>query len=251
MNLYEKLVEVRKEITFFKKDTKGYNYSYVSGSQVLAKVKNTMDTLGLILVPSVDHANSKYQIFEYDTVDRYNKQKHNIEYIITAPMTYTWINAEAPSERLEIPWSLYGQQEDISKSLGSALTYSERYFLMKFFNVPTDDLDPDMKQEYIQNNEIKTEVKDTKTDIVTKAKAAAERAKAAVKEAQEEILNDDPISGAQAKTLLLLSNNDVDLCKNIIKSFGYEMSAEIINKDYPAIYNAIKAAAIKKGGVGF
>lgn len=245
MNLYEKIVEVKKEIEFFKKDTKGYNYSYVSGSQVLAKVKNKMDTLGLLLVPSIDHSNSNYQIFQYDTVDRYQKQKHVIEYIVTAPMTYTWINAEAPTEKLEIPWSLYGQQEDISKSLGSALTYSERYFLMKFFNVPTDDLDPDTKQEYL--GEV-TKL-DIKTDVVKKAKENAAKAKAAAQEAQEQLLNSEKISPMQIKTLLMLSNNDVELCKTVIKKYGYEKSSDICHKDYAAIHGDIKDAMIKRGVV--
>lgn len=250
MNLYEKIVEVRKDIEFFKKDTKGFNYSYVRGSQVLAKVKNKMDSLGLVLMPSIDHANSKFQIFEYDTIDKYGKQKHNIDYIVTAPMTYTWINAEKPEERLDIPWSLYGQQDEISKALGSGLTYSERYFLMKFFSIPTDDLDPDTKQEYLE--EASQDKKESKvTNIVNKAKETAARAKAAAQEAQDNLLNNDPITSNQAKTLLMLSNNDVTLCKNIIKDFGYEMSSEIVSKDYPAIYNAIKAAVLNKNGVGF
>src|SRR5699024_10548801 len=43
-------------------------------------------------------------------------------------------------------WKVYGQQEDNSKAYGSALTYSEMYFFLKFFNAPTDDDDPDTRQ---------------------------------------------------------------------------------------------------------
>ena len=58
-------------------------------------------------------------------------------------MKYVWVNAENPEERIEIPWQTMGQQDDISKAFGSGLTYSERYFLLKFFGVPTDDDDTD------------------------------------------------------------------------------------------------------------
>ena len=48
---------------------------------------------------------------------------------------------------IRIPYFFTGIQDDSSKALGSALTYSERYFLLKFFNIPTDDDDPDKFEE--------------------------------------------------------------------------------------------------------
>ena len=53
MNLHQKLVEIRKEIDVFKKDTEGYGYSYVSGSQVLSKIQEKMNELGVLLYPTV------------------------------------------------------------------------------------------------------------------------------------------------------------------------------------------------------
>ncbi|MGY2126768.1 ERF family protein, partial [Nocardia gipuzkoensis] len=52
-----------------------------------------------------------------------------------------------------------GQQDDVSKAHGTALTYTERYFLMKFFNIPTDEDDADAKQKQeryaISSNQLK------------------------------------------------------------------------------------------------
>ena len=67
-------------------------------------------------------------------------------------MLYVWVNAEKPDDRIEVPWQLFGQQDDPSKAFGSALTYSERYFLLKFFSIATDDDDPDAKQNKPSNN---------------------------------------------------------------------------------------------------
>ena len=39
MNLYQKLVEIRKDVINFSKDTEGYGYKYVSGSQAIAKTQ--------------------------------------------------------------------------------------------------------------------------------------------------------------------------------------------------------------------
>lgn len=137
MNLYEKLVEIRKEVINFSKDTEGYGYKYVSGSQAIAKIRDKMDELGIILVPGVGDTITS----TYDYIN--SKGKECTDHIVSGDMSYTWINAEEPSETLTVPWKLYGAQDDISKAFGSGLTYSERYFILKFFQAPTDDADPD------------------------------------------------------------------------------------------------------------
>jgi hypothetical protein len=138
MNLYEKIVEVRKSVEGFNKDKKSYSYDYVSGNQVLSKVKEKMDELKLILSPSVHSCN--HEEFHYTT-----KGQEKTDMVVWGEMRYTWINAEKPEERLCESWAYYGQQDDISKAFGSALTYSERYFLLKFLGLPTDADDPDSK----------------------------------------------------------------------------------------------------------
>lgn len=144
--LNQKLVEIRKTLGCVEKDTKGHNYSYVSGSQVLAKIQNKMNELGVLLVPSIVPRTSEYERFEYD-----KNNKHMIDYIVKADMCMRWINAEDKEDILEVPFALYGHQDDVSKAYGSGLTYSERYFLLKFFNVPTDADDPDVKGNTINN----------------------------------------------------------------------------------------------------
>ena len=49
--------------------------------------------------------------------------------------------------------SFYGQGVDISgeKGVGKALTYAEKYFLLKFFNIPTDEADPDDANNQFKN----------------------------------------------------------------------------------------------------
>lgn len=146
MNLHQKLVEIRKEIDVLKKDTQGYNYSYVSGSQVLGKIQAKKDELGVLLYPVVK--NMEHSTFDYK---QYNKNTEQMEdktdFVVSGVLQYVWQNADDPTDRLVVDWMLYGQQDDISKAFGSGLTYSERYFLLKFFNIPTDDEDPDTRQD--------------------------------------------------------------------------------------------------------
>lgn len=137
MNLYQKIIEIRKVASGFSKDKKGFGYDYVSGNQILNKIKDKMNEVGLILQPSTKAG--EHQLFCYTN----KKGEEKVDIQVWGEMSYTWINAENPEEREVVEWAYYGQQDDISKSFGSALTYSERYFLLKYFGLPTDEDDPD------------------------------------------------------------------------------------------------------------
>ncbi|MGL5345724.1 MAG: ERF family protein [Peptostreptococcaceae bacterium] len=143
MNIYQKIVEVRKHIQGFSKDKKSYGYDYVSGNQILRAVKDKMDELQLLLMPSIDSDTLKWEKHEYIT----SKGKSALDFIVEAKMTYTWVNAESPEEQIIVPWVCVGQQaDDIAKAMGTAMTYNERYFLLKFFGLPTDEDDADARQ---------------------------------------------------------------------------------------------------------
>lgn len=150
MNIYQKLIEVRKTCQYLKKDNKGYQFQYVSSSQTLGTLRQAMDEQGLLLVPAVnsfevrDHTTSKGGHENYTLLD----------------MTFTWVNADNPEERVECGWT--GQGLDTGeKGVGKALTYAEKYFLLKFFNIATDKDDPDAfqdKQESHRSESTKKEV---------------------------------------------------------------------------------------------
>lgn len=143
LNLFQKLVEVRKSIPALHKDAKGYNYSYVTGSQILAGIQQAMNDYGVLLFPKIDTQN----VESGETVSA--KGKKTMQFRVHGRMTYTWINADNPNETLEVPFMYAAANEDVAKALGSALTYAERYFLIKSFNLPTDNEDPD----YNRNNQ--------------------------------------------------------------------------------------------------
>lgn len=143
-NLYQKIADVKANIADFTKDTKGYNYDYVSGSQILHKIRSKMEENQLLLFPSI-----KDTRYAHITVLVKGKEKPNI--LVEMDMTYTFLNTENPEEKLEVPFFAIGHQDDASKAYGTALTYAERYFLLKFFNIPTDEDDADAKQKRQEN----------------------------------------------------------------------------------------------------
>ncbi|NFO56352.1 recombinase [Clostridium botulinum] len=151
MNLQQKLIEIRKDVVEFTKDTKGYGYQYVSGSQAIRKIRTKMDELGVLLYPSCVGLD-EHEIFNYTN----DKGKEKTDFIVNGDMTYTWENADNPEEKISVPWKYYGAQDDISKAFGSALTYSERYFILKFFQAPTDGDDPDSRNTGDRTSTTKT-----------------------------------------------------------------------------------------------
>jgi hypothetical protein len=144
MNIYQKLIEVRKTVPYLQKENPGTQYKYVSSSQVLANVRGKMDELGLLLIPAVIGHNVTGEVVEY--MDG-NRPKKTSTYFTELEMTMTWVNAEKPDETIVCPW--YAQGVDIAgeKGVGKALTYGEKYFLLKSFNIATDKDDPDSFQE--------------------------------------------------------------------------------------------------------
>ena len=134
MNLYQKLVDIQKAVRSLKKDSSASSYQYVSGSKVLDAVRERMDNLGVLLVQQVDE-------IENTRIDYQVKSGSKSELLSKVMMTFTWIDAES-GEKLPVKFGANGMN-NWDKGLGSALTYAERYFLLKFFHIATDEDDVD------------------------------------------------------------------------------------------------------------
>lgn len=138
LTLRQKLIEMQKELSYFQKDIQGYKYSYTSGASILAEVKKLKDKYGVLLNPVI--LESKIDTLIEEVIDDKNK----VDFLFTGNGFMVWSDE---NEEIKIDWYFTGKQNDPSKSFGSALTYSERYFLLKYFGIPTDELDPDKFQE--------------------------------------------------------------------------------------------------------
>lgn len=132
MNLYQKLIAVRKRALPLKKANQGHGFKYVSSSQVITNLRTALDENQILLIPAIErvevseHATSQGKAWKFTCVW----------------MLFTWCNADNPEEKIECHWYAQGL-DDGEKGVGKALTYAEKYFLLKFFNIPTDNDDPD------------------------------------------------------------------------------------------------------------
>ncbi|WP_397353254.1 ERF family protein [Paenibacillus xylanexedens] len=144
LNIYQKLIEVRKEVPYLQKESEGHQYKYTGSSQVLASVRKKLDDLNLLLIPRIVDTNILSETV--DSTDKYNNPKKTTTYFTELTMTMTWVDADNPDDKIECPW--YAQGVDIAgeKGVGKALTYGEKYFMLKFFNIATDKDDPDSFQ---------------------------------------------------------------------------------------------------------
>lgn len=143
LNIYQKLVEVRKSIGYLQKEADGYKYKYTKESQVLAAVRPEMDNLGLFLEMDM----LSLEQFEFPQWHAATKQFVN-GMGLRAVFEFKWINAENPEEVIIKKMTIQNDGLD-AKAVGSLYTYANRYFLMKYFQIATDDLDPDSHQKKI------------------------------------------------------------------------------------------------------
>ena len=132
MNIYQKLAKIRKQVEVMKRDAKGFNYTYTTEESILAKVTVQMDKLHLSLIPSIVPESTvviPYSVTETKTTSKGDVYDKNVnEILVQSDMVWTWVNNDNPDE---------------SQAFGSGLTYSSRYFLLKYFNIATSDADPD------------------------------------------------------------------------------------------------------------
>lgn len=134
MSIYKKLLEMQKRVVGLGKDTKSFGYQYVSGGKVLENLKPIMNEVGLLL---------KQEIIDVqrERVDYRAKSGEKSEMLYSVKFKFTWVDTETG----EIDENMFyaSGMNDWEKGLGSALTYAERYFLLKYFHINTDEDDID------------------------------------------------------------------------------------------------------------
>lgn len=140
MNVFKKLIQVRKAVPYLQKSSRGHQYQYVGSSAVLGALREELDKQSLLLFPKV--IDSKVTISD-------NKGRQTLLTELT--MEFVWVDAET-GESYVVPF--YAQGIDIGgeKGVGKALTYAEKYFLLKQFNIATDSDDPDAFQNKIDSS---------------------------------------------------------------------------------------------------
>ena len=166
LNIYQRLAEVRRIADFvqkqdlrseatLKRGDKGLGYKAVSSAIVLLKVNKAINDHGLFLTTEIKDKVISINQF----VNSFGKDTRQWRADLTTKMT--WVNIDNTDEKIVSDWYCSATNSSLPMAIGAALTYAEKYYILKFFSIPTDELDPDV---LAQNENKKDDVLDLKQD---------------------------------------------------------------------------------------
>lgn len=143
LNLYQKLLKIQSEIKVVAKDLKiqvsqNNSYNAVGEAAVLEKVKPLEEKYGIFSYPCGRDIIDSGMIENTDYNGKVKKQL--FERIKTI---YRFVDVDAPENFIEV--TTYGDGIDSGdKSVGKAMTYADKYALLKAYKIVTGD-DPDQE----------------------------------------------------------------------------------------------------------
>jgi len=226
VNLYEKLLDIQKRVDGIIKDEKNAadKYDFASDENVLNRFRPMMDELGLLLIPRVERAELREGTTKSGTT----------RYMTELWQTMVWRDVDS-GEELCVPW--YAQGVDLAgeKGVGKAFTYGEKYFLLKFFHVPTKKDDPD--------SDGRTGSGEKRQKGTAAAKENAEYFRKAIPQMLAELYENDP---EKIKTAYIYyTKADNRGCP------GVDRLEEIKDAALPVIYGKVKRGYEKRTGRQF
>lgn len=146
MSVYKKLLQIQASTRSLAPNAEGQTgaakYGYVAGAKLLGIVRPLMDKIGLLLTQEVVDIKNEPMIYQ-------TRNGEKTEMFTTVTIRFTWIDTDDGSTMVNT-FAANGMNA-WDKGLGSALTYAERYYLMKTFHIATDedDIDALVKEEAV------------------------------------------------------------------------------------------------------
>ncbi len=147
MNIYQKMMEVMKGVTYLSKDDKvefkTTKYKAISEEKVTSTVRAKLIEQGLVIFP----------------IAQSHKRQ---DMLTTVDVTYRIVNTENPDEYVDVVSSGTGVDTQ-DKGVGKAMTYAYKYMLLRTFAIPTGE-DPDKVSSAQLDEEAKAQEEAEKTE---------------------------------------------------------------------------------------
>jgi len=161
--LFKKLVNIRESIEYLQKTEIGNQGAmYVDSAILIHKIKNELDEKNILLFPSIINP----MIESISDPTRNNSEAKS--WFFKSIINFTFIDADS-EETLIVPWFSTGKHlQDPAMAGGSALTYFERYFLLKFFLIPTAKDDPEFFESKTSEKVSKEQIEELEKIITQK-----------------------------------------------------------------------------------
>jgi hypothetical protein len=135
MNLYQRINEVRKAISYVKKDksvsTGAGSYKAVTHDQVTGMVRQHMVEFGIVSYPILVESASLPK--EVNTQMEIAKQ-----FRYEATYDFVFVNIDEPSEAITIRIQAHAM-DNADKAPGKALSYAKKYAILKLFEIETGE----------------------------------------------------------------------------------------------------------------
>ncbi|KLL03196.1 MAG: single-stranded DNA-binding protein [Mycoplasmataceae bacterium RV_VA103A] len=154
-NIYQKLVQIQAKTGQITKaeENKFGKYKYFTEKQAFKILKPLL-------------AEHKLTLTFSDKEGHFTSQKTEKEWVVNYLKQAILTNSEAPFEQLTFHYWAIGSNLDPAKAKGCAETYAIKYFLTKFFLIPTtDELDPDATRDHEYANRLKNGQQETAEQI--------------------------------------------------------------------------------------
>ena len=205
MNLYEKLLNITNEI------------GQVNKNLVVGEGKSSYKAVGEAdVLKAVKELEFKYKVYSYrfsrqiidnavlQTERQYKDEiKKGSQIFLRLETVYRFVNIEKPEEFIDV--TTYGDGIDTQdKAPGKAMTYSDKYALLKAYKIVTgDDLDQDKSPDNM--NIVSSKKTNKVTDIEAKAMYS------------------------------LMKRKGVDVVSNLEKFFGVSNTADLTKEQYAVL----------------
>lgn len=216
MSLYEKIYNVMNESEGLEKNlqvgTGSNSYKAVGEAEVLNMLKPLFKKNKLIIFPidgDISETNSSWES-EYN-----GKKETKTRNVTQLRVKFKIVDVETGESEIITGFGNGADSQD--KGSGKAFTYAFKTALSKTFMLFSgEDTDNTHSDDIGGYKPPKADKPTTSTDI---------------------------ISPAQVKRLFALSGGNADICKDVLKTFGYAKSDEVKKKHYEAICKAVQEVA--------
>lgn len=149
--LTKKLLKIQQEIKTFAQTEESEKkvtgkpgksaYQYTPGYLIVETIREQMDKMGIILESTLVEENHQMITYPvYKEIGREIKQFTKTEMYVTIKMAFTWVDAETGEQRGPFVYPGAGAN-GTDKSMASAISLCERYFLLKYFKITTREKD--------------------------------------------------------------------------------------------------------------
>ena len=177
MNIFQKMEAITNELGFVAKNlnvavSKNNSYKATGEVDVLEAVKPLENKYGVYSY-AIDR-----EIIESDTLTQNTQYGEKTSLFLRMKVTYRFVNTDNPQDYIETISFAEGIDSG-DKASGKAMTYADKYALMKAYKISTGE-DPDQKasEEYKKpTKKVAKEIKDNRNTIIHEAYTKSDKFK--------------------------------------------------------------------------